>query len=242
MQGGFSRIPVYEESIDNIIGVLYTKDMLRQLRDQHDRLPIRDLVRAAYFVPETKKLDDLLREIRQKRVHMVIVVDEYGSVAGLVTIEDLVEEIVGDIQDEYDREELLYEQINENEYVFDAKISIDEFNELMDADLGDEDYDTLGGFLYAQLDKIPNVGDTSAYKDLTFTVLSTRGRRITKVRVERKHAQTPQTSIGEQQDEPNIPLSGPRLLPSPPRRNEDTQQEQTNEPAGQTTHSEARGA
>jgi len=100
LQGGFSRIPVYEESIDNIIGVLYTKDMLKQLREGHNDHPIRDLVRPAYFVPETKKLDDLLREIQQKHVHLVIIVDEYGSVAGLVTIEDLVEEIGGDIQDE----------------------------------------------------------------------------------------------------------------------------------------------
>ncbi len=98
-------------------------------------LPIRDLLRPAYFVPETKKLDDLLREIQKNRVHMVIVIDEYGSVAGLVTIEDLVEEIVGDIQDEYDREEKLFERVNENEYIFDAKISIDEFNELMDTDI-----------------------------------------------------------------------------------------------------------
>src|SRR6266496_2332976 len=105
LQAGFSRIPVYKESIDDIIGVLYTKDMLKQLREDHNTLPVRDLVRPAYFVPETKKLDDLLREIQQKHVHLVIIVDEYGSVAGLVTIEDLVEEIVGDIQDEYDREE-----------------------------------------------------------------------------------------------------------------------------------------
>jgi putative hemolysin len=187
LQGGFSRIPVYEETIDNIIGVLYTKDMLRQLREDHHSLPIRDLVRPAYFVPETKKLDDLLREIRQRRIHMVIVIDEYGSVAGLVTIEDLVEEIVGDIRDEYDREENLYEQVNQYEYIFDAKISIDEFNELMDTDLQDEDYDTLGGFLYAQLDKIPVAGDTITFKNLIFTVLTTRGRRITKVRVERVH-------------------------------------------------------
>src|SRR5947209_13368058 len=127
--------------------------MLKQLREDHNILPIRDLVRTAYFVPETKKLDDLLREIQQKRVHMVIVVDEYGSVAGLVTIEDLVEEIVGDIRDEYDHEENLYEQVSENEYIFDAKISIDEFNELMDMDLDNTYYETLGGFLYAQLDK-----------------------------------------------------------------------------------------
>jgi len=139
-------------------------------------------------VPETKKLDDLLREIRQKRVHMVIVVDEYGSVAGLVTIEDLVEEIVGDIQDEYDHEEILYERLNENEYIFDAKINIYDFNEMMGMRLEDTDYETLGGFVYAQLDKIPNVGDTVTFENLIFTVLATRGRRITKIRVERQKA------------------------------------------------------
>ena len=185
LEGGFSRIPVYEKSIDNIVGVLYTKDMLKQLREDHNALPIRDLVRPAYFVPETKKLDDLLHEIRQQRVHMVIVIDEYGSVAGLVTIEDLVEEIVGDIQDEYDHEEMLHEQISEHEHIFAGKISIDAFNDLMETTLENEDYDTLGGFLYAQLDKIPVVGDTITFGNYRFTVLTTRGRRIAKVQVER---------------------------------------------------------
>ena len=219
LQGGFSRIPVYEENIDNIIGVLYTKDMLKQLREGHNSLPIRDLVRPAYFVPETKKLDDLLREIRQKRVHMVIVVDEYGSVAGLVTIEDLVEEIVGDIQDEYDREEKLYERISEDEYIFDAKISIDEFNDVMGTELDDEDYETLGGLMYALLDKIPSVNDTITFEGLTFTVLSTRGRRITKVRVERKpvHHDKP----GEEAEQRSAPL----LLPAPEQRKEDLNRE-----------------
>ncbi len=208
LQGGFSRIPVYEEEIgvDEIIGVLYTKDMLKQLREGHHSYPIRDLVRPAYFVPETKKLDDLLHEIRQNRVHIVIVVDEYGSVAGLVTIEDLVEEIVGDIKDEYDHEENLYEKINEYEYVFDAKINIYDFNDLMDTHLGDEDYDTLGGFVYAQLDKIPTAGDIVTSEDTTFTVLATRGRRITKIRVER----------ASQEDEAAAPL---RLLPAPKETN-----------------------
>jgi CBS domain containing-hemolysin-like protein len=210
LQGGFSRIPVYEADvgIDEIIGVLYTKDMLRQLREGHNTLPIRDLVRSAYFVPETKKLDDLLREIRQKRVHMVIVVDEYGSVAGLVTIEDLVEEIVGDIRDEYDREENLYEQVNEYKYIFDAKIDIDEFNEIMDMDLDDTGYETLGGFLYAQLDKIPTVGDTIIFEGVRFTVLSTRGRRITKVEVEREHAPQP-TPEQDEQSEQSTPTPPP---------------------------------
>lgn len=202
LEGGFSRIPVYEETIDNIIGVLYTKDMLKQLREEHDALPIRNLVRPAYFVPETKKLDDLLREIRQKRVHMVIVIDEYGSVSGLVTIEDLVEEIVGDIQDEFDREEKLYEQINNREYVFSAKISIDEFNEIMDTKLEHEDYDTLGGFLYAQLDKIPVAGDTVTFGQYRFTILTTRGRRIVRVQVEQLSKPEPPPPPGLQEPNP----------------------------------------
>jgi putative hemolysin len=211
LQGGFSRIPVYEETIDNIIGVLYTKDMLKQLREGHNSLPIRELVRPPYFVPESKKLDDLLHEIRQKRTHLAIVVDEYGSVAGLVTIEDLVEEIVGDIQDEYDREENLYEQVSQSEYIFDAKINLDEFNELMNTDLENEGYDTMGGFLLGQLDKIPVAGDTITYKNLIFTVLTTRGLRITKVRVE--HTDTPATLNNSAQNSSDQSQSGPLMLP-----------------------------
>jgi CBS domain containing-hemolysin-like protein len=187
MQGGFSRIPVYEAStgFDDIVGILYTKDMIRQLRENHGPLPIKGMVREAYCVPETKKLDDLLRELRQTRTHMAMVIDEYGSVAGLVTIEDLMEEIVGDIQDEYDHEEKLYEKVNENEYIIDAKMSIYDFNDLMDTHMVDTEYETLGGFVYAQLDKIPGVGDTISFENLTFFVLATRGRRILKIRVER---------------------------------------------------------
>src|SRR6266550_3803530 len=234
LQAGFSRIPVYKESIDDIVGVLYTKDMLKQLREDHNTLPVRDLVRPAYFVPETKKLDDLLREIQQKRVHMVIVVDEYGSVAGLVTIEDLVEEIVGDIQDEYDREEKLYEKVSENEYIFDAKINIDEFNELMDTKLDNTGYETLGGFLYAQLDKIPVVGDTIKFNNLTFTVLTTRGRRITQVRVVRD--QKDQVSPTEQAEEGQR-QAGPLLLPLPAdRREADTHQDNSGSPSEQPSH------
>jgi putative hemolysin len=225
LQGGFSRIPVYEETIDNIVGVLFTKDMLKQLREGHNSLPIRELVRPAYFVPESKKLDDMLREIRQKRTHMAIVVDEYGSVAGLVTIEDLVEEIVGDIQDEYDREENLYEQVTQNEYIFDAKINIDEFNELLDADLKSEDYDTLGGFLLAQLDKIPVPGDTITYENLTFTVLTTRGLRITKVKVERAGTFATSSNSTQQHTE----RSGPLLL-SPGKEADKTNEQNTMKP------------
>jgi putative hemolysin len=233
LQGGFSRIPVYEETIDNIIGVLYTKDMLKQLREDHNSLPIRELVRPAYFVPESKKLDDLLREIRQKRTHMAIVVDEYGSVAGLVTIEDLVEEIVGDIQDEYDREENLYEQVTQFEYIFDAKINIDEFNEMMDTDLEKGDYDTLGGFLLAQLDKIPVAGDTISFKNLTFTILTTRGLRITKVKVERTGTHDT-SNISTQLTE----QSGPLLLPSGNEADESNEQKKIEPPTETRPHYE----
>ncbi|HWS84686.1 MAG TPA: hemolysin family protein [Ktedonobacteraceae bacterium] len=213
LQGGLSRIPVYEESagIDEIMGILYTKDMLKQMREGHDTLPIRDLVRPAYFVPETKKLDDLLREIRQNRTHIVMVVDEYGSIVGLVTIEDLVEEIVGDIQDEYDNEEKLYEWVSEDEYIIDAKVSIDDFNELMDMELEDTDYETLGGFVYAQLDKIPNTGDAVTFDHVTFTVLAKRGRRITKIRVQRNHPEREK----ETDSKPKL-----LVLPSPEEREE----------------------
>lgn len=231
LQGGFSRIPVYEVNVgvDEVIGILYTKDMLKQLREGHNTFPIRDLVRAAYFVPETKKLDDLLREIRQKRTHMVIVVDEYGSVAGLVTMEDLVEEIVGDIKDEYDREENLYEKVHENEYVFDAKISIYDFNELMDMHLDDAYYETLGGFLYAQLDKIPTAGDSITYEQRTFTVLATRGRRITKIRVERI---PDDSSVQEKSD----------IMLLPPPKEREARQGETNQSSGGQHPYEYRGA
>lgn len=187
VQGGFSRIPVYDDTINDIIGVLYAKDLLRVLATGQAPQKIRQLpLRSAYFVPESKRLDDLLHEMQRQRVHMAIVVDEYGAVVGLVTIEDLVEEIIGDIKDEYDLEEQIFERVSETEFLVDAKINMDDLNERIDTDLPAEDYDTLGGFVYTQLDKIPAVGDVVTYNDLTITVLGTKGRRVTKVKIVRK--------------------------------------------------------
>ncbi|MBU0490984.1 MAG: hemolysin family protein [Chloroflexi bacterium] len=184
IEAGFSRIPVYQDSIDDVVGVLYAKDLLRRMRD--DGLPGRagDLVRSAYFVPETKKVDDLLRELQRDKVHMAVVVDEYGGTAGVVTIEDLVEEIVGEIQDEYDwAEELLVEKVSAREGIFNARIGLDDVNQLMDLDLTTEDVDTLGGLIYSHLGRVPDVGDTVQVKDAEVTVLSLAGRRIKRVRV-----------------------------------------------------------
>ncbi len=206
LQGGQSRIPVYSGSIDNIIGVLYAKDLLRELASRQCSSTVGALVRPAYFVPETKRADDLLRELKQQRVHMAIVTDEYGQVAGLVTIEDLVEEIIGDIQDEYDREEVLYEKLSPDEYIVDAKISIDDFNELVDAHLASEDYDTLAGLVYSQLDKIPSIGNMVEADGLRFTVLATKGRRVTKVKVVRVHPDA-LPPAGEQEARKQLPAS-----------------------------------
>lgn len=185
-QGGLSRIPVYSETIDNIIGVLYAKDVLREMRLGHTARPIREYVRPAYFVPESKKLDDLLQEMKRQRIHMAIVFDEYGAVAGLVTIEDLIEEIVGEIQDEYDREEMPpFQKVNDNEYIVDAGMNLDDFNELLGTELeAGEEYDTVGGFILAQLDKMPSVGDTITADGVRLTVLSTKGRRVMQVRAQ----------------------------------------------------------
>jgi putative hemolysin len=199
MAAGHSRIPIYEETIDNVVGVLYAKDLLRYLRDGQTDVPLRNIVREAYFIPETKQAGDLLPDLQQRRVHIAIVVDEYGGMAGLVTIEDLLEEIVGEIQDEYDAEEPFVEVVGENEYLFDARMDLDNLNQLIDTALPTEDSDTLGGFIYSQLGKMPVVGDQVPFDDLTFTVESVAGRRIKKVRVERNLPSPPE----EEEEEKN---------------------------------------
>lgn len=183
---GRSRIPIYEDNIDNVIGILYAKDLLQYLNDGDSSVSLRQILRPAYFIPESKKLDELLRELQQRRVHMAIVVDEYGGTAGLVTIEDLLEEIVGEIEDEYDKGEAQIERLSENAVVMEGKASIGELNELFDVQIEGEDFDTVGGFVYKQLGKIPSPGDEIKLGPLTISVLSTLGRRIKKVRIERE--------------------------------------------------------
>ena len=185
LKAGHSRIPVYEDTIDNIIGILYAKDLLRYLRDGRTDVPLRKILRPAYFIPESKKVDDLLRELQLRKVHMAVVVDEYGGTAGLVTIEDLLEEIVGEIQDEYDTEEPTVEALSEHEYLFDARVNLGEVNELAGVELVSEGSDTLGGFIYGQLGKVPAVGDTIEFGAVRIEVMSVAGRRIQQVRVSR---------------------------------------------------------
>jgi magnesium and cobalt exporter, CNNM family len=183
IESGHSRVPIFDGSIDNITGVVYAKDLLRHLREGSQDAPVLPLAREASYVPETKKVDELLHEMQTNRVHLAIVVDEYGGTAGLITIEDLIEEIVGEIQDEYDVEEAMIEEVNDHEALFDARVSIRDVNDTLDLDIADEDFDTLGGLLYHELGKVPNVGDEVRIDGAVVTVLSTTGRRVRKVRV-----------------------------------------------------------
>ncbi|MBI2887529.1 MAG: HlyC/CorC family transporter [Chloroflexi bacterium] len=179
---GFSRLPIYDETLDNIVGVVYAKDLLRAMSGAEVRPALRDLARTPHFIPETKKIDELLKEFKEQRVHMAIVVDEYGGTAGLVSLEDLIEEIVGEIEDEYDRGEDTIDRVSQHEAVLDARVSIDDLNELFGTEIAPQDFDTVGGLVYAQLGRIPAVGDQVRVDGLTISVLSTLGRRIKKVR------------------------------------------------------------
>ncbi|MFQ5342426.1 MAG: hemolysin family protein [Anaerolineae bacterium] len=190
IDAGHSRIPVYRESIDNIVGILYAKDLLNYFRDGQTDVPLRDMVRDAYFIPESKHVDDLLQELQNRKVHIAIVVDEYGGTAGLVTIEDLIEEIVGEIQDEYDREEPFMEQVSQDEIIFNARVDLDDVNRLMSLNLPTEHGDTLGGLVFSELGKIPSQGDQVHVNGVTIEVLSVVGRRIKQVRVVRDRRDT----------------------------------------------------
>jgi putative hemolysin len=184
---GHSRIPVYEGTIDRIIGLLYAKDLLRLWReDQSKERKAREIVRPAYFVPESKKAGALLEELQERKIQIAIVVDEYGGTAGLITIEDLVEEIVGEIQDEYDpEEEADYVKISDDEYLFDAGINLNDVNDLLDVELDNEESDTLGGYVLHMLDRVPLGGESFEDNGLMIKVELVTGRRVRKVRVSR---------------------------------------------------------
>jgi CBS domain containing-hemolysin-like protein len=184
---GLSRVPVFEDSMDHIVGVIYAKDLLSYLRAGRLNQTLPEIARPPYFVPETKHVDDLLADMRRDQVHMAIAVDEYGGTAGIVTVEDLIEEIVGEIADEYDVEDLDIQQLSEGEAIVDARLPIDDFNELFGTEIDSEDFDTVGGLILSLLGRLAVPGDevTSEEYELHLRVLSILGRRIKKVRVTR---------------------------------------------------------
>ncbi|MDP7579151.1 MAG: hemolysin family protein [SAR202 cluster bacterium] len=180
-----SRIPVYEGNADKIVGVAYARDMLLFLSSDEnppDTLTA-DLVRPALFIPESKPLEELLNEFQEKQVHIAMVVDEYGGVAGLVTIEDLLEEIVGEIRDEFDANESEIQTVGDGIFLIDARVTIDQINEALQVEVKSNGFDTIGGFVYQQLGKIPSRGDLVEYDGITIEVLSTIGRRLKTLKV-----------------------------------------------------------
>jgi len=186
----YSRIPVYKENLDNILGIVFVKDLIQLTGAPGETQAIAGLVRPAAFVPETKRVPEMLKEFQRKQVQMAIVVDEYGGTAGLVTLEDLLEEIVGEIRDEYDVEtEPVIEEAN-GSYVFSAKVNIDQVRERLDVEIEADGFETVGGYVLARAGRVPSVGETFELDGLIVEVLEAERRRIHRVRF-RKAAQTP---------------------------------------------------
>jgi CBS domain containing-hemolysin-like protein len=186
-QSGYSRIPVFDETFDNIEGILYIKDLMPHL-DKKENFKWQTIIRPPFFIPENKKIDDLLKEFQKSKVHMAIVVDEYGGTSGLVTLEDILEEIVGDIVDEFDEDDRLFAKINETTYLFDGKTQLNDFFRIcsVDDDFFDDikgDADTLAGLLLEMKGDFPLLQEKMIYKNIEFIVEALDKRRIKKIKV-----------------------------------------------------------
>ena len=187
ISAGYSRIPVYDQGIDDIIGIVFTKDLVRRAHDADDvvETPVRDLVRDAHFVPETKRVAELLREMQQEKFHMAVVIDEYGGTAGLITLEDIIEELVGEIVDEFDVEEPTIEALPGGDYRVNARMPIDEVNELLKAEFPEGDWDSVGGLVFNLLGHVPTEGESIEHDGFRLTAEKVQGRRIGRVRFSR---------------------------------------------------------
>ncbi len=194
---GYSRLPVYEGSIDSVVGILYAKDMVRALQSDRPEQTVREIARTPAVVPESKKLHEVLQFMQRNRLHMVIVIDEYGGTSGLATIEDLIEEIFGELQDEYDVETEPIRQLGENTYLLDASVGVGDVEHELEQDLPEGDYDSIGGFLLDLLGRLPTAGEQVTWRNLLFTVEAVSGNRIRLVRLERQ----PQPEGEEDEDD-----------------------------------------
>ena len=180
---GYSRIPVYHESLDDVKGVVFAKDVLKALHQGRQDMPLADVMRVAHFVPESKKVADLLREMQQEKFHQALVYDEHGSVTGIVSLEDLLEELVGEIADEYDREEPEVLELGDGVYRVSGKASIDDVNELLGTELPDEEWDTVAGLLLDLLGRMPESGEETTFRGLNLKAERVQGRRIATVMI-----------------------------------------------------------
>jgi magnesium and cobalt transporter len=202
ISSGYSRIPVYNENVDQIIGVLNAKDLLPLWLKHQEDFNLADICREPFFVPETKRINDLLNELRSRKSHLAIIVDEYGGTAGIVTVEDIVEEIVGEICDEHDVEEVLFSGQEDGSVLVSARVTLYDFEEYFGVALPEGDYDTLGGYIILVMGKVPAKGEETEYQDLTMTVDGCDRKRITRVRVWRR-------LVADEKDRGDTPESSP---------------------------------
>jgi magnesium and cobalt transporter len=190
-ESGHSRFPVYHESIDNVVGVLYVKDLIK-LSAKKESIELEKIIRKPFFVPESKRIDTLLREFKRRHVHIAIAVDEYGGVSGIVCMEDIIEEIVGDIQDEFDNEREDILTIGDGVWLCDARVNLDDLSEVFGENLSGEEFDTLGGFVFDLFGKIPVKYEKVSWKNHDFIIQDMEGHRINTVKiVTRKEAALP---------------------------------------------------
>lgn len=187
IESGHSRFPVYRDTIDNVVGILYVKDLLPYLMAGKP-VSIRDVLRSAYFVPESMKLDSLLREMKERRVHLAVAVDEYGGVSGILSMEDILEEIVGDIQDEFDDEDEDIVVSADNEWICDARVNLEDLNDTLGSNIPKEDFDSLGGFVFNLFGKIPELHESIRWNDLLFVVKALDGHKIQQIKIIRDAA------------------------------------------------------
>ena len=186
LKHGYSRYPVFEESIDKIIGIVYVKDLFNKMPERGEGFVIENFTRKPYFVPESKVIGVLLREFQIKKLHFAVVIDEYGGVAGVVTLEDILEEIFGEIQDEHDSEEAEFQRLEPNLYLVDAGLLVEDLQEYLNTEYPQEDYDTVGGLIYDLVGSVPNEGHRIGWHQLVFEVDKVEGQRILKVKVHKK--------------------------------------------------------
>jgi CBS domain containing-hemolysin-like protein len=206
LAAGYSRIPVEQDGIDDIIGIAYAKDLVRAERSGKAGHRVRDAMRPAKFIPESKEVSDLLREMQEEKFHMAIVVDEYGGTAGVVTLEDLLEELVGDIVDEFDIDEPRVERAADGSVLVPAVFSVDDVDDLLDAELPRGTWDTVGGLMLDLMGRVPDNGDSVIVDGFRLTAVEVRGRRIGRVRIEPTRART--APFGEGEDEAEDEGSG----------------------------------
>ena len=194
-QDMFTRLPVYEDTTDNVVGIINMKDIL--LYRQGDQFSIRDYLRKPHYTYEFKKTSEMLMEMKESPVNVTIVLDEYGATAGMITLEDMLEEIVGEIRDEYDEDEQdSVQKISEREYVIEGSIKLDDLNELLELELDSEDYDSLGGFIIERLDHLPQAGESIEYNNMKFVV-----QQVDKKRIEKVHLYLPEEEDKEEKEE-----------------------------------------